>query len=284
MNRTISAYYIVKDETDFLYFSIESIFKYVDELVFIWTVTDDDLDATGKIIEHFSERVLDKVAVTSDPHPSVKIIPVQSREKFRDGYAGLRNRAHKECSGTHLLKLDGDEVPYDNFGPKLRQLLQTDTMAYICMMNEFVFDKAHILNRHDPYGNYVVNTRMFFYKNKFGMVWVPTTAHGYHEVLRGSISLEKLWCPGYWGDNHVVLLHDLYICHFGSTKWARTNPKKLQDKRDRIIKGKAKPGKILQFGEMPFTGKLPEVFDRTPGWLQKILDERRKREREELEI
>lgn len=161
--QTISAMYIVRNEEEFLPFSIRSIYDSVDEII---VVDNGSTDRTIDIVRSFDKT---------------KLFHCNERGDF----AKLRNIALQHASGDWLIKLDADEVFYPDLSNILPALISKPNMdAYTCWFYHLVSDFWHMQNTsdHDPRYH-----RIFLIKNNDHLLW-KNPVHEYLEGIGGRIA------------------------------------------------------------------------------------------------
>ncbi|MDN4523629.1 glycosyltransferase family 2 protein [Fictibacillus fluitans] len=157
MKANVSAMYIVKDEEQFLPYSIRSIYEAVDEII---VVDNGSTDKTVQIANSF-----DKVKLLQDD--------------TKDNFAYLRNLALEEAEGEWLIKIDADEVFYPNLAKEIKRLTSDKSVdAYTCWFYHLTGDYWHMQNSCDFDPMY---HRQFLYRNHDGLRWEQPV----HEYLKG---------------------------------------------------------------------------------------------------
>lgn len=155
---TVSAIYIVKNEEEFLPFSLRSIQGVADEIII---VDNGSTDHTVEIARRF---------------PRVKLL----FSSVQDDYSALRNLGLREARGDWLLPMmDADCVFYDDINEAFPRLLANpDADAYLFWYYHLLGDYFHVQNQsdHDP-----TYQRIMLVRNRPGLHWVGVV----HEHLEG---------------------------------------------------------------------------------------------------
>lgn len=132
MRPTVSANYIVKNEEEYLPFSIRSIYDAVDEII---VVDNGSTDRTVEIAAGF---------------PKVRLLHSDVQD-----FAALRNLAISHSSGDWLIKIDADEVFYEDFPEVLPRLLENPHVdAYTCWFYHLMKSYWYVQNSSDHDRNY----------------------------------------------------------------------------------------------------------------------------------
>jgi len=124
---SVSALYVVKNEEEYLPFSIKSVYDAVQEIV---VVDNGSTDGTVESIKGFSKAKL----------------------YFSDeaSFSDLRNFALSKISGDWVLIVDADEVFYDDLKERLQALVRDETVdAYICWFYQLMRSYYYMQNRSD---------------------------------------------------------------------------------------------------------------------------------------
>lgn len=124
---TVSALYVVKNEEEYLPFSIRSVYDAVREIV---VVDNGSTDHTVESINGFS-----KVKLYSSDETS---------------FSSLRNFALSKITGDWVLVVDADEVFYDDLKERLPELVSDGTVdAYTCWFYQLMRSYYYMQNRSD---------------------------------------------------------------------------------------------------------------------------------------
>jgi len=199
---TVSAHYIVKNEEEFLPYSIRSIHDAVDEII---VVDNGSSDRTPEIAAGF---------------PKVRLL----RSNVQD-FSALRNLALEASQCDWFIKIDADEVFYDDFRDALTGLVtRPDVDAYTCWFYHLMRSFWYMQNvsDRDP-----VYSRIFLVRRTPLVRWERVT----HEYLAGL------------GPN--VVDSGLHYVHYGYTKpvtqvfarwalWAKLEGEHILD--DRVLR------------------------------------------------
>ncbi|MGE7906607.1 glycosyltransferase family 2 protein [Peribacillus sp. NPDC094092] len=153
----VSAMYVVRNEEEFLPFSIQSIYDAVDEII---VVDNGSTDRTVEIAKSFNK---------------VRLINCNERGDF----AKLRNLALEAATGKWLLKVDADEIFYPDLAANIKKLISDETVdAYTCWFYHLMGDVWHMQNESDFDMRYY---RQFLIRNHENLRWVQPV----HEYLQG---------------------------------------------------------------------------------------------------
>jgi glycosyltransferase involved in cell wall biosynthesis len=124
---SVSALYVVKNEDEYLPFSIRSIYDAVQEIV---VVDNGSTDRTVESITGF-----DKVKLFFSEETS---------------FCNLRNFALSKTTGDWVLIVDGDEVFYDGLKDRLDTLIRDETVdAYTCWFYQLMKSYYYMQNHGD---------------------------------------------------------------------------------------------------------------------------------------
>lgn len=124
---TVSALYVVKNEEEYLPFSIRSVYNAVQEIV---VVDNGSTDRTVESINGFS-----KVKLYSSDETS---------------FSSLRNFALSKITSDWVLIVDADEVFYDDLKGRLPELIGDGTVdAYTCWFYHLMRSYYYMQNRSD---------------------------------------------------------------------------------------------------------------------------------------
>ncbi|WP_078412215.1 glycosyltransferase family 2 protein [Priestia abyssalis] len=153
----VSAMYIVRNEEEFLPYSIRSIYDAVDEII---VVDNASTDRTVEIAQSFDKT---------------KLIYCEERGDF----AKLRNLALEAATGEWLLKIDADEVFYPDLITAMPKLISNKKIdVYTCWFYHLMGDFWHMQNTCDYDVRYY---RPFLFRNHSGLRWEQKV----HEMLKG---------------------------------------------------------------------------------------------------
>lgn len=127
MRSRVSALYVVKNEEEYLPFSLRSIHAAVDEII---VVDNGSTDGTAEIAAGF---------------PKVKLM----RSSLED-FGALRNLAIDHCSGDWFIKIDADEVFYPDLADALPRLVANRHVdAYTCWFYHLMRSYWYMQNESD---------------------------------------------------------------------------------------------------------------------------------------
>lgn len=156
MRPTVSATYVVKNEEEYLPFSIRSIHDAVDEIV---VVDNGSTDRTVEIAASF---------------PKVRLLRSDAQN-----FAALRNLAIAHSSGDWFIKIDADEVFYEDFADALPRLVRNPHVdAYTCWFYHLMRSYWYAQNASDDDPTY---RRIFLVRKVPGVRY----AGAVHERLVG---------------------------------------------------------------------------------------------------
>ncbi len=156
---TVSAMYIVKDEEEFLPFSIRSIHGVVDEIV---VVDGHSSDRTVEIAKSFAKTRT--ILYCDSPDYSVN-----------------RNLALRAASGIWLMPMDADMVFYSDINEVVPALIRSPNVdVYFCWFYHLMRDPFHMQNRGDRDPLY--RREFFLVRRRPGLKWVGAV----HERLKGT--------------------------------------------------------------------------------------------------
>lgn len=155
---TLSALYIVKNEEEFLPFSLRSVQDVADEIII---VDNQSTDGTVEIARRF---------------PGVKIIFAD----IQDNYSALRNLGLQQARGEWLMPMmDADCIFYNDIKQVVPRLIQSPLAdAYLFWYYHLLGGYFQVQNKsdHDP-----TYQRIMLARNRPGMHWVGAV----HEHLEG---------------------------------------------------------------------------------------------------
>ncbi len=141
---TVSALYVVKNEEEYLPFSIKSVYDAVQEIVVV------DNGSTDRTVTGISG--LSKVKLYSSDETD---------------FSSLRNFALSKIASDWVLIVDADEVFYDDLKERLPELVRDRTVdAYTCWFYHLMRSYYYMQNRSD---NDPVFKRLFLIRNVPGL-------------------------------------------------------------------------------------------------------------------
>ncbi|MGE5585516.1 MAG: glycosyltransferase [Bacillota bacterium] len=156
---TVSAMYIVKNEEEFLPFSIKSIYNVVDEII---VVDGHSTDRTVEIAKRFGKTRT--VLYCDSPDYSVN-----------------RNMALKAATGDWLVPMDADMVFYRDIDEVVPRLIRNPFVdVYYCWFYHLMREPHLMQNRSDRDPLY--RREFFLVRRRPGLRWVGAV----HERLRGT--------------------------------------------------------------------------------------------------
>ncbi|MDI6638353.1 MAG: glycosyltransferase family 2 protein [Bacillota bacterium] len=156
---TVSAMYIVKNEEEFLPFSIRSIYKVVDEII---VVDGYSTDRTVEIAKSFDKTR--NVLYCDSPDYSVN-----------------RNLALEAATGDWLIPMDADMVFYSDIDEVVPRLIRNPRVdVYYCWFYHLMREPNLMQNRsdYDP----LYRREFFLVRRRPGLRWVGAV----HERLEGT--------------------------------------------------------------------------------------------------
>ncbi len=186
----VSAMYIIKNEEEYLPFSLKSIINVVDEIII---VDNGSTDRSLAIAASF---------------PKTKIYHSRSED-----FSELRNIALEKATGDWLMRVDGDEVFYEDINYKLPILLRNQAKSgidgYYGWFYHLVREYGLMANKADKDPLYL---KRFLFKRKPGLRWVNKV----HEELQGVQN---------YADSDIFFVHYGYCKpqRFTWAKWKRYN-------------------------------------------------------------
>lgn len=152
----VSAMYVIKNEEEYLPYSIQSIYPVVDEIV---VVDNGSTDRTVEIARKFDK---------------VRLYFSQARD-----FSVLRNLALQKSSGEWLMKIDADEVFFEDLLEAMPRLVaDPEADGYYCWFYHLMRDYHLIQNTSDYDENY---RRIFLVRRTPRLRWVKPV----HEELEG---------------------------------------------------------------------------------------------------
>src|SRR3972149_5323434 len=96
---SISVFCPIKNEAQFIGYSIMSVLPYVDEFVY---GDGNSTDGTIEIVEHIQQ--------TYDTHKKIRLIKDVDFKNFSNDYINLYNRLIKECKSEYIWFLHPDMI------------------------------------------------------------------------------------------------------------------------------------------------------------------------------
>ena len=137
--RALSVLYIVKDEAEYLPYSLRSVHEAADEVVVVDGYSSDGTDAVARAF------------------PKVRLL----RSRVED-YAALRNLALAASVGRWVMPMDADMVFYADAARRIPQLVASDADAYYSYFFHLMRDFGHVQNvadRDERYRRWVLIRR-----------------------------------------------------------------------------------------------------------------------------
>lgn len=229
----LSAITMVKNEEEFVGYTIMSMYDYVDEIV---VVDGKSEDGTSAIIEHVMENhdPKKKIVFWEDPRPKNQLIHT-------------RNEMIARCKGKWILRLEGDEVYSDENAKKVRRYIERGKIKdRVLSVGWPYYFFVNDINTIVPVGeNHTFATILI--KNFCGIYAdhhdKPGGATFYDEGWFSSGKKEvSIWHPR---DNPTQRIHSIGIHHYAGFKASTRH-------RDYMLKCK----------KVPFKEGHPEVFSR----------------------
>lgn len=237
----ISANIIVKNESFFLPYTLESIYKVVDEILILDNGSDDD---TIEKINIFKSKV---------------DIPVHIYENTSLDFAFLRNLLMEKSIGDWIFIADGDEVFYTDGKHSIltiKEYLEKLHPSITAMWIQFY----HFYGSFNHIINHVPHAARRFIKNGMGINW------GYdikdkliHEVLKGD-KLKLFNSPDYYYAHYGYCKSNKDIWLKGKNYYERGYPNGLYRPND-YPDWEQKIPSVLNGTEVSlFTGEHPQIM------------------------
>jgi len=140
---------VVKNEIYWFPYGLESAIRHLDHIFITDTGSDD---GTYEVIrDHFIPKYPNKITL---------LRKTQSKEEFGDKFLLYKNELvdmSREYGADWMLCLDGDEIYYDFYFPKLREKLETlDPIWRMIAVNTryFVKNLDHVFHIHEDFWHY----------------------------------------------------------------------------------------------------------------------------------
>src|SRR5512139_2144121 len=96
---TLSAWSVIKNESQFIGYGLMSILPYVDEVVYF------DGNSTDGTLE-----LLDYIKTTYDKENKVKVFKDKDFNDFKDNYVRVFDECLKTCTGDHVIYVHPDMI------------------------------------------------------------------------------------------------------------------------------------------------------------------------------
>jgi glycosyltransferase involved in cell wall biosynthesis len=170
---TVTAFSILKNEVDWIGYSIMSILEYIDEIVY----TDgNSTDGTIELIEHIKKEY--------DHKNKIKLFKNQDCKNLKKDYTRLFNWVLKQCTSDYVMFWHADMIMIN---PQALKNVK-DAIRYNVNMKSFVSDKKRYFSKGR------VKDWAIIYKNDYGL-------HQYGDY--GSTH-EDFYFRDITGDEHII--------------------------------------------------------------------------------
>lgn len=171
---SITAFTILKNEIDYIGYSIMSILDYVDELVY---ADGGSTDGTIELIEHIKKKY--------DKDNKIKLFKNKDCKDLKKDYTRLFNWVLKQCTSDYVMFWHADMIMTN---PKAFKNIKEPTIRYFINMVSFVKGG----NKYFSSGR--ANRWHTIYKNDYGL-------HQYGDY--GSVH-EDFYFRDITGDEHII--------------------------------------------------------------------------------
>ena len=253
----ITAFTIIKNEVDYIGYSIMSILDYVDELVY---ADGNSTDGTIELIEHIKEKY--------DKDNKIKLFKNKDCKNLKGDYTRLFNWVLKQCTSDYVMFWHADMVMTN---PEMFKNIKEPTIRYFIKMVSFVrggkkYFKAgrcirwHTIYKNDyglhQYGDYGNVHEDFYFRDITGDEHIAYNMnYNLNYKTKDSKLVAHHFCEGKDYDRRLdKMIKSLVHC-----KWAKDKAIKVAKNHPRVT---LKSGKYrgINFEIKPFKGVQADVF------------------------